>query len=196
MKKVFVISIITVMILSYSLFLNARPVQAQVQTVIGILQMLSIFLPSSNNANTESDKKPTVEELIRNNPHLDIVTPAFKQAVKDRSAKRGKKLEFGEIDETNGKIKINVEDYLINNCFVAWYNNAQVDSAQGVIVLFITMPNDKGIMTLIGSSVFDSSVSEDNSKLQSLRQNQEEKNIFLQERVQKFLKIYKDSNKS
>jgi hypothetical protein len=188
MKKLVMTVSIAALFSFVSLFSNVvQPAQAQVQQAIGILQLLSNFLPSSKNPKTEAIKQLTIEEYLRQNADQDIVPSSFKQAQITKWATRGKLVDL------NGT---NIENSFIENCIVSWYSNARINNSDAVIIFVLALSVDNKKVYHIGTISFNRSDSNEESELQALLQNQEEKNAFLKKYTHIFLRAFRERQKS
>lgn len=175
MKKLSVIIAMAVIFLTVSLFSNVRPTQAQME-ILGFLQSLSLLLPSGNKT---TEKTPTIEEIIEYDSHIDVISTTMKQKIVDYWATAEKKV----ILDFNGAT---VENRIINNWIVAWYDNARVNNSNGIIIIFSTLPDNRNTMRSFCTYWFDPKNSTDMSELKSILQSSEAKNTFLRETAEKY----------
>jgi hypothetical protein len=161
-------------------FTNVCPAKAQLQEMVGLLQWASLLLPSEK-AKVES-RKMTGEELIKAMESKDLL--AGDNIEKDSittAAKAGEKMNFGN----------SAKNIIIGGYWIAWYDQAVVNGAAGVMVVFCTIPDPmKNYFSYgFGQLIFELSDKDDQEMLSNFKTNPDERDAFLKEWAQKFSKI-------
>ncbi len=119
----------------------------------------------------------TGEELVKMSPNTDIMSFVLKEKVSAANAARGKKVDFGTT----------VENIIVGDCWIAWYNNAKVNGAAGVIILLSSIPDSSQnyAYTNYANIVLERTDNNDREKLDSFAKNPETKTSYLLDCIKK-----------
>ncbi len=152
--------------------------------------LLMCSLPAGAHLGTDTGdssdaEEVTGEDLVRMSPDVDIISFSLKEKVIAANAQRGKKIDFGTT----------VENSIVGDCWVAWYNNARVNGTAGVIILVSTIPDSAKNydFTNYANIILERSDRGDRTKLDNFIKNPESRNAYLLDCIKKIKDAQKKS---